>query len=226
MKKFSKFFGITILVGVAIFSFTKLVIAASTPDLGEAASFGILSSTFTITASTTINGDVGYTTAPSIVPTINGSLFVPKPTEPGADQATALAMLNGQPCDFNFATATDLSILPQPLIPGVYCIIGAMSIDSAPGIILSGAGTYIFRSSGAFTTAANIDVALTSGASSCDVFWTPTGATTLGADNSFVGTVIDNAGITVGANTVWLGRALAFAETITTNTATITVPTC
>lgn len=111
------------------------------------------------------------------------------------------------------------------MVPGVYCVVGAMSINSAPGITLSGTGTYIFRSSGAFTTADNIKVELTGGASACDVFWTPT-ATTLGADNSFVGTVIDDAGITVGANTVWLGRALAFAETVTTNTAIITVPTC
>ena len=30
----------------------------------------------------------------------------------------------------------------------------------------------------------------------------------------------------MGANTVWIGRALSFATTITTDTATITVPTC
>lgn len=55
-----------------------------------------MSSTFTVNTWTIITGDVGYTTAPVTVPTINGALYIPKPTEPGADQAAALANLNGQ----------------------------------------------------------------------------------------------------------------------------------
>lgn len=40
--------------------------AATTPAFGQAASFGILSSTYTNTAGgTTINGDLGYTTGPA-----------------------------------------------------------------------------------------------------------------------------------------------------------------
>lgn len=76
--------------------------------------------------------------------------------------------------------------------------------------------------SNAFTTVDNSIVTLTGGASACNVFWTPTSATTLGANTTFVGTIIDDAGITVGSTTSWNGRALAFAETITTNNATIT----
>lgn len=72
MKLFTKISVLTILVGMMTFISIKFVFAAGTnPDLGEAASFGILVSTFTITTSTIINGDVGYTTAPVIVPTIN-----------------------------------------------------------------------------------------------------------------------------------------------------------
>lgn len=90
---------------------------------------------------------------------------------------------------------------------------------------LSGNGTYIFRPVGALTSAAGAVVTL-SNSSSCDVFWTPTAATTLAANTTFFGTVIDDAGITVGANTSWLGRALAFGGTVTTDTNTITVPNC
>lgn len=63
------------------------------------------------------------------------------------------------------------------------------------------------------------------GASAHDVFWTPGAATTLGANSTFFGTVIDDAGITIGTTVTWVGRALAFAGTVTTDTDTISVPT-
>jgi uncharacterized repeat protein (TIGR01451 family)/LPXTG-motif cell wall-anchored protein len=48
----------------------------------------------------------------------------------------------------------------------------------------------------------------------------------LAANTTFAGTVIDDAGVAVGANTTWSGRALAFGGTVTTDTDTISVPTC
>ncbi len=67
-------------------------------------------------------------------------------------------------------------------------------------------------------------MALTGGASAADVFWTPTAATTLGAGAAFVGTIIDDAGITFGAGATLNGRALATGGTITTAGNAITVP--
>ena len=93
-------------------------------------------------------------------------------------------------------------------------------------LILNGGGTFIFRTSGALTSAAGAIVTLSGGTSACDVFWTPTGATTLAANTTFIGNVIDDAGITVGAHTTRLGLALSFAETISTDTTTVTVPLC
>jgi len=49
----------------------------------------------------------------------------------GIDQGSALSNLNGQTCDFTFGVATDLSLLPQPLVPGVYCITAATSIGTS-----------------------------------------------------------------------------------------------
>lgn len=144
-----------------------------------------------------------------------------------------MADLNSQPCTFSFAAgaidlATDITHGPLGVYTGgVYCTTtaaGAMSIGAA-GITLSGAGTFIFRTSApsnALTTLANSIVVLTGGASACDVFWTPTAATTLGADSLFKGTVIDDAGITVGNNVTREGRALDYATTVTTNNSTIT----
>lgn len=138
---------------------------ASTPSLGVAASFALLAGTYANATIGTINGDLGYTTAPSTLPTVNGTLYTGGATytQAGADQASALSALNAEICNFSFGAATDLAALSQPLIPGVYCVTGAMSVVTT--ITLSGAGTYIFRASGALNTTASSHVTLTGGAS-------------------------------------------------------------
>jgi len=227
---------------------------ATTPSLGAAATFGVLSSTYTNPIGpATINGDLGYTTPP-VVPAILGvgsSIHTPLSDSPagsvylaaGTAQANALIALNGgvnAACDWSFPPGDiDLSIdisRPGPAVPGVYppgvyCITGAMSVGTV--ITLDGAGTYIFRSTGALNTVANSIVTLagTPAASACDVFWAPNGATTINADSTFIGTVIPVAqDITVygGVATSWIGRALSFLHTVKTPTpnVTITVPVC
>jgi hypothetical protein len=209
-------------------------LGATTPPLGAATTFGILGSTYTNTAiGTTINGDIGYTTGPAVAPTVNGATHAADGTynQAGIDQGNALANLNNQACTFTFAPgAIDLAIdtTHGPIgvyTPGVYCTLGAASIGTS-GITLNGAGTFIFRVNGALTTAANSAVTLANGASACDVFWTPTAATTLGANSTFVGTNIDASGITIGSTVSRTGRSLAFGGTVTTNADTMTVPAC
>ena len=222
IKKITKVSLVVVLIAVSAFGLAQLIaLAASTPSLGAAASYGVLSSTFVNTsASTTITGDVGFTDAgaPVVAPlgthTYYGSGF-PYSTA-GTDQGSALATgLATQTCTFTFSNATiNLStetglggigstapISAGVYGPGVYCTQAtrAASIE-AGGITLQGAGTYIFRILGAFTSASGAIVTL-DGASACDVFWTPTEATTLGPNNTFVGTVVDDAGITIGDTT-------------------------
>ena len=146
-----------------------------------------------------------------------------------------MAALNNviiNPCTFTFAPGvTNLTIdnthnpsLPIGVYePGVYCTIGAVT---SAAVTLSGEGTYIFRVAGAFDMVLGTNVTVTNGASACNVFRTPIAATTFGANVNFIGTIIDNAGITIGANTTWMGRALSSASTINTTTDTITVPNC
>jgi hypothetical protein len=222
-------FGLALVLSMFLYSIISPIntFAATTPPLDNVETYGVLSSTYTNTTGTTINGDVGYTTPPATMPIINGTTHIADSSynQAGISQGTILSALNSQSCDFNFSSATDLSLLPQPLAPGVYCITAATSIGTG-GITLNDSGTYIFRISGALTTVDNSNVTLTGSASACNVFWTPTSATTLGADSSFIGTNIDDAGITVGSTVTWIGRALAFGGTVTTNTDTITVPSC
>ncbi len=238
MKKFHKNSVVTILVVffvLVMFGFTGpiAVFAATTPPLGLAATYGVLGSTYTnTTAGTTINGDVGFTTGPAVAPLgvhTNYGSGAPYATA-GIDQGSVLSALASQSCTFNFpAGAINLSTDTTHgaigvYAPGVYCSSGAMDVGGP--LTLSGSGTYIFRPVGALTTTAGAIVALTGGASACDVFWTPTAATTLAANTTFIGTVIGAAGITVGANTTWTGRSLAFGGTVTTDMDAITVPTC
>jgi len=226
IKKFNRI-SITLLVIAFSFTLPVSVFAATTPSLGATSTYGILGSTLTNTAGTTVNGDVGYTTPPIVMPTVNGATHVADASynQAGIDQGNALSTLNSQPCDFNFNSPTDLSLLSQPLVPGVYCVTAAASIGTG-GITLNGAGTYIFRINGALTTVANSSISLTGGANACNIFWTPTSATTLGANSGFLGTDLNAAGITVGSTVNWSGRALAFGGTVTTNNDTISVPSC
>ena len=209
------------------------VYAASSPSLGISNTFAILSSTYTNTViGTTINGDLGYTTGPATAPTVNGATHAADSTynQAGLDQNSALVVLNSQPCSFSFAPgpinlASDTTHGPVGVYtPGVYCIVGAASIGGGGTITLTGPGTYIFRMNGALTTSVNSIVVLAGGASACNVWWTPTQATTLGANSTFIGTDIDASGITIGSTVLWNGRALAFGGTVSTSTDTINVP--
>ncbi len=205
--------------------------AATTPSLGLTESYTVLSSTYTNTTITTISGGIGFTTPPAVVP--DGVHLNYGPGAPyavaGANQGAVLSNLTSQLCTFTFpAGAINLSTdvthgIVGVYAPGVYCSSGAMEIGGP--LTLSGSGTYIFRPAGALTSAANSVVTLI-GASACDIFWTPIEATTLAANTVFFGTIIDDAGITIGANSTWVGRALAFGGTVTTDTHTLTVPIC
>lgn len=242
MEKFNKALAVALTLA-CLLGITEPFIAhaATTPSLGAATTYGVLSDTYTNPAGpTTILGDVGFTTGPGVIP-LGGH---PSGTYPnygsgapystaGTDQASALVNLNSQGCTFSFLPgAIDLSANGEHLptyAPGVYCIDGDVSIGTA--ITLDGSGTYIFRSNGSLVTASSSIVALAGApaASACDVFWTPNGAATLNANSTFIGTVIPvSQDITVLSTTSWIGRALTFLHTVTTpdSNVTITVPSC
>ena len=210
-------------------------VAATSPNLGQTAPNAIVSSTFTnsnTAPQTTITGNVCYTTPPGTPPTTtNGSTVVPCPAQVVTDQGTALANLNGQACVSLGAGAVALNTIsisggaPGVFPPGCYSSGGAMNIVAGTTVTLNGAGTYIFRSGGAITTGATSSVVTAAGGCATDVFWTGVGATTLGASSTFVGTIIDDAGISIGHFATLTGRALAAGGTVTTDADTIATPT-
>lgn len=201
-------------------SIAQIAQAATSPNLGAAATYGVLSDTYSNPIGpTTINGDVGCTTGPLVAPLGVHARYgsgAPYATA-GVDQVAALGVLNSQGCTFTFVAPNvvlDTTLEhPTTYVPGVYCSTGTMSIGTAGGITLSGAGTYIFRSGGALNVVAGATVNLGAGASACDVFWTPNGATTLNANTTFIGTVIPvSQDITVLSTANWTGRSLTYGD--------------
>ncbi len=240
MKNFNKKLIKSVIMFILVFGLSGTMVAQAAITLGTTRTFGILSGTFTNTTATTINGDVGYTTPPATMPTINGGTNGGIPFIGGGlgdtqyqqartDATILLNDLNALPCipANNLGAIVDLSLVHSATYtPGVYCSTGAMSVGGG-GITLNGAGLYVFRSDGALQIVTGSQVILSAGASACDVFWTPTAATTFDANTNFIGTIVDNNNaITVGATTTWTGRALSLLSGIvTTDTDIISVPT-
>ena len=211
--------------------------AATAPNLGATSTYGVVSETYTGNgAATNVSGNVCYTTGPGpFAPTIIGGGALDTPCTNGGDQTSALADLNSQSCtSIGAAVALDtISIgggAPGVFPPGCYSSTGAMSITTGTTVTLNGAGVYIFRSGGALDPAANSNVVMAGSGCEADVFWAPVGATTIGANSSFVGSVFRGTAaglsITLGNVSTLVGRALAFGSTVTTDNNTITVPTC
>lgn len=218
-------------------------LAATAPDLGTATTFGVVSDTFTnsnTSPQTIIDGDVCFTTGPVTPPlSITGATLTPCPPATGVDQGLALANLNGQaPCLSLGAGAVALDTViiganpPGVIPPGCYSSGGAMDVTVSTTVTLDGPGVYIFRPGGALTTGADSTIVLGNGACASDVFWAPAAGTTIGANATlsvtptFVGSILDAAGISLGHFANLNGRALAFGGTVTTDANTITVPTC
>ncbi|MDR3387912.1 MAG: ice-binding family protein [Rudaea sp.] len=218
------------------------VLAATAPNLGSTSTYGVVSDTFTnanTSPQTTIDGDVCFTTGPTTPPlNITGTTSTPCPPQTGVDEGLALASLNGQVCTSLGAGAVALDSIvvgtnpPGTIPPGCYSSGGAMSVTVSTTVTLNGAGVYIFRPGGALTTGADSTVVLANGACSADVYWAPVGAATLGANSAssstptFVGNILDDAGITIGHFANMTGSALAFGGTVTTDANTITVASC
>jgi hypothetical protein len=218
------------------------LLAQTAPPLGLTATYGIVSSTYTnsnTAPQTIINGDVCYTTAPVTPPlTIIGATVVPCPPQVGLDQGIALADLNGQPCTFLGAGAITLDSIviganpPGTIPPGCYFSGGAMNVTATTTVTLQGAGIYIFRPGGALNTGANSQVVMAAGACSDNVYWAPIGAATIGANAAlsptptFVGTIIADAGISMGHFAHLAGRLLSFGGTVTTDANTVSPPSC
>jgi uncharacterized protein YjdB len=185
----------------------------STVALGTATSFAVLAGNSITNNSgglTFVTGDVGspsQTTPPVVAP--GSTNYVSGGILAGAlnDLQLAITDANSRTCTVSSASGIDLG--GQTLPPGVYCYAGPISITGT--LSLNGPGVYIFRTSSTLNSAANSIVALIGGATADNVFWVPVGATTLGANSVFKGSVLaQSSAITMGDTATLInGRVLS-----------------
>jgi len=195
-------------------------------SLGTAASFAVLGgSTVTNTGPSVIAGDLGVSPGsavtgfpPGIV--IGGTIHAADAVALQAqnDATTAYNFLAGQACTTDL-TGQDLGGLT--LTPGVYCFSSSAQLTGT--LTLNGAGTYIFQIGTSLTTASGSFVALTNGASACNVWWQAGSSATLGTATSLPGNVLALTSITLNTAASISGRALARNGAVTLDGNTVSM---
>lgn len=225
MNKKLCFLGIT-----SIFLSYFFTANAQAPNLNSAANFDLFTSNgdITNTGNTQFSGSIG---------TNNGSItgFGTLPNTAHIQDSFSAECALDVSNAYNQLYATTPSITNHAavfgggeiLIPGVYNIAGASSLNGA--LTLNGQGDpnalFIFKIGGAFTTGVYSQIILTNGATADNVFWVTEGAISFATNVSVKGTFIAHAGaIGFGAFAAIEGRALTLAGAITTYESWVNIP--
>lgn len=202
--------------------------AYTAPNLGSAAKFNVLSveagrqGAVTCTDSTIAGtvGSSGY--MPAVVQTrcsIAGGIVAPVANRVVADANLAYAQLDGNTCQ-TILTGTQAGAI---LAPGVYCFDAAAAVTGTLTLNGSASGVWIFLVNGDLT-GDNFTVQMAGGGLACNVYWAPSGATTMTTSNA-KGTFIARQAITLTGGS-FHGRAIAGkAITLTNVAATACAPT-
>ena len=200
---------------------TTLAVGPTAVGLGTAAPFAVLAGTpaVTNTGPTIITGDLGIDPWPTVTGfpsgTVNGTIHRADVIahQAQSDLVTAYTDAAGRP-----VTAIHGALGGLTLVGGVYNAGGA-TLDLTGSLTLDGQNdpnaVWIFQATSDLVTAASSSVQLVNGADACNVFWQVAGSATLGADSTFVGTVLALTSITVNTHATVYGRALARTGEVT-----------
>ncbi|MEX2117276.1 MAG: ice-binding family protein [Bacteroidota bacterium] len=193
--------------------------------LGTAANFKVLAGTKIInTGFTSITGDIGVSPGTEITGFPPGTFGVQYPGD--ATSAAAQVDLHAAYDSTVARTAdstlsTDLGGITKILSPGVYAAAGGtfVIVDT---LTLDGGGDasaiWVFKMSGALTTATDSYVNLTNGAQWYNVFWQVGSSAILGVNSSFRGTLMAFSTITANDGAaIGGGRLLALTDSVLLN---------
>ena len=204
----------------------------SAQTLGSAQSFAVLGGSGVTAAGTgtVITGDVGVSPGTSITGFPAGATIAP-PFGLHVNDAAAMDAQSAASSLYSTLAGTGGALLlgaelgGTTVTPGTYAFGSTANIAAGANLTLSGAGTYIFQVGSALTANVLSGVLLTNGASACDVFWQVTSAATLDG-TAFAGTVVAQAGISLGPGAQLTGRALATSAGPVTMAGTNSVGGC
>ncbi|WP_458040678.1 MULTISPECIES: ice-binding family protein [Bacteria] len=232
--------GAVLLASVAVIGVAILPTAAyadTTIDgpigLGTAEPFAVLAgSTVTISPDGTppesvINGDIGV--SPGLAVTGYENVQLPR-----VGVVVPLSVADQAQADLTIAYGVAASLTPAPqsagdltdlsLVPGVY---RGFPLSLTGNLTLDGGGNvdsvWVFQSTSSLVIAGTAEVTLTGGANACNVFWQVGSSATINGGADFVGTVMAQESISVGANATVAGRLLA-QDAVTLISDTITRP--
>lgn len=226
-----------ILVG-SLFVSLPQVHAATSPDLGDAASFAILGGTeITNVPTSVITGNVGLSPAAGTnysgltVSEVSGTILSVDATGPGGTAGNDPYLLTAAKTDLvsaydalsaggNAACDTDYGAVTQDLVglslaPGVYC---ADAFELSGTLTLTGSGVWIFRSAATLVTTGTANVV---GGDACDVWWKVESSATLGSNTSLIGNILALTSISMSTGATLEGRALARNGAVTLQSNTI-----
>jgi len=222
--------------GLLMFGESANAAIVPTVDMGTADDFSVLAgSTVTNTGTSAFANSVGVwpgTAITGVTPamigpsgTIEAGTSVAE--EAQADLTSAYVDAAGRAVDVTTPTGQLGGLV---LIGGVYAAPSKAALGLTGTLTLDGGGNansvFIFQTDFAFDTAAASNILLVNGALECNVFWQVGGAATLGASSTFVGSILAQTAITVGAGVEFHGHALARDAAVTLDTDTFTEPTC
>jgi hypothetical protein len=218
----------TVLISLALLSIPFLSFGQA-PVMGSIADFVFFTSNGAVenTSTSFITGDIGSQAgAISGFQNINGVISSANGTTTMgvtdlntlASDLNARASTDTLPLEFGGATYTD----------GVYYIPGAGTITGTLRLNALGDpnALFIFRVTGALSTAANTEIILLNGALACNVFYiTASGAISCGANSNMKGNIIaQNAAVSMAAGCTLEGRLLTTTGAIAFSTGTANAP--
>ncbi len=201
-------------------------LAATSPNLGAAASYSVLAGqTVTNTGSTIIPGNLGVSPGSAITGFPPGVVGPPGTIHAGDSHAASAQIANtaaftalDQPCTMTYAGIKDL--VGENLVAGVYC---ADAFRLSGTLTLSGAGVWIFKSASDLITSGTANVL---GGDPCNVWWREVSSVTLGTNTAMLGNILASTSISLQSGASLNGRALAQTGSVTLDNNNFSSPPC
>ena len=183
-------------------------------DIGTTAPFSVLGATgVTSTGLTTVSGDLGSSPSTAIVGfppgVVAGTVHAGDPTAAQAqtDLTAAYDDADNRIPHTEFSGDNNARTFRAGVhhTAAAFALTGTMTLDGEndPNAV------FIFQVDAALNTAAASQVTLINGAQASNVYWQVLGATGIGANSTFSGTILGAGDITIGDSTELIGRALS-----------------